>query len=65
LLILESPEASEKIREGDTIEINQKLGNIYNITTGESFKVTPIPNFMDELISNGGLIEHIKKSGAI
>lgn len=62
LLILESPEASDRIREGDVIEVDQKLGIIHNTTSGETFQVTPIPAFMDELLSDGGLVEHIKKS---
>ena len=64
LLILESPEASDKIREGDVIEVDQKLGIIHNTTSGETFQVTPIPAFMDELLSDGGLVEHIKKSAS-
>ncbi len=62
LLILESSEASEKINEGDIIEVDQQSGTIHNLTSGNSFHVTPIPDFMDQLLKNGGLIEHIKKS---
>ncbi len=65
LLILESPEAAENIREGDVVRVDQQSGFIKNLTTGETFKVTPIPEFMDELLSHGGLIEHIKKSGVL
>lgn len=62
LLILESQEASEKISQGDIIKVDQVNGVIENITTGDTFQVTPIPRFMEELLSHGGLIEHIKKS---
>ncbi|MGD9817631.1 MAG: 3-isopropylmalate dehydratase small subunit [Desulfomonilaceae bacterium] len=62
LLILESSEASEKINEGDIIEVDQQSGTIRNLTSGNSFHVTPIPDFMDQLLKNGGLIEHVKKS---
>ncbi len=62
LLILESQEASEKINQGDIIKVDQSSGVIENLTTGETFRVTPIPGFMEELLSHGGLIEHIKKS---
>lgn len=62
LLILESQEASEKISQGDIVNVDQQKGVIENLTTGEIFQVTPIPEFMNELLSHGGLIEHIKKS---
>ena len=62
LLILESREASEKINQGDIVKVDQSNGVIENLTTGDTFKVTPIPEFMEELLSHGGLIEHIKKS---
>lgn len=65
LLILESAEASDKIHDGDVVRVDQQSGTIHNITSGESFQVTPIPKFMDELLSNGGLIQHIKKSGVL
>jgi 3-isopropylmalate/(R)-2-methylmalate dehydratase small subunit len=61
LLILESPSAVEGTREGDRLEIDPDNGIIRNVTTGESFNVAPIPPFMNELLQDGGLIEHIKK----
>ncbi|MBZ0156524.1 MAG: 3-isopropylmalate dehydratase small subunit [Alphaproteobacteria bacterium] len=60
LPIFESPEASERIREGDTVEIDADNGVIRNITTGESYTAKPIPPFMQELIAAGGLIEWTK-----
>lgn len=61
LPIFESEEASEKIREGDTVEVDADKGTIRNLTTGEQYTANPIPPFMQELISAGGLIEWIKK----
>lgn len=61
LPIFESEEASEKIKEGDTIEIDANKGIIKNITTGEQYTAKPIPPFMQELIAAGGLIEWTKK----
>ncbi len=61
LPIFESVEASEKIKEGDMVEIDADKGIIKNITTGEQYSANPIPAFMQELISAGGLIEWIKK----
>ena len=61
LPIFESEDASLKIREGDEIEINADKGIIKNITKKEEYTAKPIPPFMQELISAGGLIEWTKK----
>ena len=61
LPIFESAEASEKVKEGDEIEIDADRGIIRNITTQEEYKANPIPPFMQELIDAGGLIEWTKR----
>jgi len=61
LPIFESKEAAEKIQEGDEIEINAEKGIIKNITKNEEYVAKPIPPFMQELISAGGLIEWTRK----
>jgi 3-isopropylmalate/(R)-2-methylmalate dehydratase small subunit len=61
LPIFESVEASEKITEGDEIEVDADSGIIKNVTKGEEYTAKPIPPFMQELIAAGGLIEWTKK----
>jgi 3-isopropylmalate/(R)-2-methylmalate dehydratase small subunit len=61
LAIFESMDASEKIGEGDVVEIDADNGIIKNITKGEQYTAKPIPLFMQELIREGGLIEWTKK----
>ena len=61
LPIFESSEASEKVKEGDEIEIDADRGIIRNVTTQEEYKANPIPSFMQELIDAGGLIEWTKR----
>ena len=61
LPIFESVEASEKIKEGDIIEIDADSGIVKNITKGEQYTAKSIPPFMQELIAAGGLIEWTKK----
>ncbi|HHO77069.1 MAG TPA: 3-isopropylmalate dehydratase small subunit [Deltaproteobacteria bacterium] len=65
LPIFESDEASKEIREGDEIEVDASSGEIRDITTGKSYVARPIPPFMQDLIADGGLIEHIRKTGKI
>ncbi len=61
LPIFESIEAAENIKDGDEIEINADTGEIKNLTTGEVYKSTPIPDFMQELIQSNGLFGYAKK----
>ena len=65
LPIFESEEASRTITEGDLVEVDAGEGIIRNLTTGEVFRARPIPAFMQQLIEDGGLIEHIRKRGSI
>ncbi|UCD34613.1 MAG: 3-isopropylmalate dehydratase small subunit [Nitrospiraceae bacterium] len=61
LPIFESEEAAKKISEGDEIEIDASRGIIRNLSKKEEYRAKPIPPFMRELISAGGLIEWTKK----
>jgi 3-isopropylmalate/(R)-2-methylmalate dehydratase small subunit len=61
LPIFESSEASEKVQEADEIEIDADKGLIKNVTRQEEYRANPIPQFMQELISSGGLVEWTKK----
>jgi 3-isopropylmalate/(R)-2-methylmalate dehydratase small subunit len=61
LPIFESEDAPDKIKEGDEIEIDADRGIIRNVTKGEDYTAKPIPPFMQELITAGGLIEWTKK----
>jgi 3-isopropylmalate/(R)-2-methylmalate dehydratase small subunit len=57
LPIFESEEASDRIQEGDEIEIDADKGIIRNLTTHEQYHANLIPPFMQELIQAGGLVE--------
>lgn len=51
---------SKEIQEGNEIKIDMESGDILNKNTDKSYKFTPIPPFMQELISVGGLINYAK-----
>ena len=55
LPIFELPESSE-IKEGDEISVDMNAGTITNKSTNRSYDFTPIPEFMQELIDAGGLM---------
>lgn len=61
LLIFESSEAVQDISEGDSIEVDPDEGVIHNRSTGRSFTVEPIPEFMKQLLRDGGLIPYIRR----
>ena len=61
LPILESPEAVRATEAGDELEVDIDQGEIKNLRTGESYQAEPFPPFMQEIIKDGGLIEHVKK----
>ncbi len=61
LAILECDEAVDGIAEGDKVEADLDKGIIYNRTTGKSFKTQPFPEFIQKIITNGGLVASIQK----
>jgi len=61
LPLLESPEASEVIQEGDRVRVNLTTGEIVDLTQKRKFFAKPIPPFMRDLIRDGGLIKHLRK----
>ena len=60
LPIFELPEANE-IAEGDIVRIDMGTGEVINETQGKTYKFTPIPPFMQELVDAGGLIPYAQK----
>ena len=61
LPLLESEEAVDNIKAGDTVEVDLAKGIIKNVNSGKTFTAKPYPEFMSELIAAGGLIEYTKK----
>ncbi len=61
LPILESPEAVQATEAGDELEVDIDKGQVKNLRTGETYQAAPFPPFMQEIIKDGGLIEHVKK----
>jgi len=59
--LIESPDAIEKINDGDELETDYKNGLIKNETASIDIKFAPLPDFALEIINDGGLLEHIKK----
>lgn len=52
---------SVEILEGDTVKVDMEKGEVINITQAKTYKFSPIPEFMQELVDAGGLIAFAKK----
>lgn len=61
--ILECPEAVEKIKATDKISVNFTTGVISNETSGETYQAAPFPEFIQNIIADGGLLASLKKRG--
>ena len=60
LAILECPEAVDAIEEGHQVEADLDNGVITDKTNGKTFGTKPFPEFIQSIITNGGLVESIK-----
>jgi len=54
-------EESAEILEGDTVKVDMDKGEVINISQAKTYKFSPIPAFMQELVDAGGLIAFAKK----
>lgn len=61
LAIVECPEAAEAIENGHEVEADLDNGKIIDKTANQAFDTKPFPEFIQKIISNGGLVESIKK----
>lgn len=50
----------DKINDGDSLEIDLSSGLIKNLTASESYKTEAFPEFLQEIVERGGLINSIK-----
>ena len=59
--ILECPEASEAIKEGDIVTVDTETGKITDETTGQVFEAKPFPPFIQKIVESGGLLPYLKE----
>ena len=59
LPIIECPEAAKSIENGDEVEVDFDTGVITNKTKGETYQGQSFPEFMQKIISAGGLVNYI------
>ncbi len=61
LPIFECPEAAASIGTGDEVAVDPVAGTIENRTKGMTFRVAPFAPFLQELISEGGLVPYVRR----
>ena len=61
LPILECPEAADGIMDGDEVSVDFDTGVITDITTQKTYQAQPFPEFIQNIISAGGLLKSLKK----
>ncbi|MEE8715809.1 MAG: 3-isopropylmalate dehydratase small subunit [Coriobacteriales bacterium] len=61
LPIMECPEAVDAISAGDVVDVDADAGVIRDETTGAQFQAQPFPPFIQQIIADGGLVEHTRR----
>ena len=51
----------DKIKDGDLLEIDLTGGIINNLSTNQTYKTELFPEFLQEIVEQGGLMNYIKK----
>jgi len=65
LPILECPEAFDNPQEGDEVGVSLSNGEITISKNGIQMKAQPVPEFMQSLLNDGGLMNYVKKKAGL
>jgi len=52
---------TQKIHEGDTLQIDLDKGVVKNITQDQKLQIKPLPSFMQQLLKEGGIVQYYQK----
>lgn len=53
------PDITKKADVGQELDINFRTGEIKNLTSGETIRAEPYPNYLMEIVDTGGLIQFL------
>lgn len=56
---------TKKIGENDSLEIDLDRGQVIDLTKNLELKIQPLPDFMQELLKENGIINYFKKYGEL
>lgn len=51
---------ADSIEDGDELEIDYERGVINNKTKSERYEITPMPEFLKEIVEKGGLVNYAR-----
>ncbi len=54
-----------RIKEGDLLEVDLAQGVVRNVTQAIELTFPALPNVMQKILEDGGLVDHIKRHGRI
>jgi len=52
---------SAAVDNGDEVSVDFEAGMVQNVSKGRSFQVAKLPSFILEILSDGGLIENLRR----
>ncbi len=61
LPVIECKGISEAVKTGDEIAVDFETGKIENNTNGKKFQVEKLPPFIMQILTDGGLIENLRR----
>ncbi|MBW9222067.1 3-isopropylmalate dehydratase small subunit [Methanothermococcus sp. SCGC AD-155-C09] len=61
LPLLECKDITKHVKEGDILRVDLNEGTIKNITSGKELKGQKLPDFMMDILNEGGLMPYLKK----
>jgi 3-isopropylmalate/(R)-2-methylmalate dehydratase small subunit len=64
LPVVECPGIKAKVKEGDELELDLAAGTVKNLTDAALFHFAPYPDFLLDMLADGGLYPHLKKQVA-
>ena len=56
---------SDRIMQGDVLEIDMEGGYVRNLSRSETYRIKPLPSELREILQDGGLVNYVKKHGKL
>jgi len=60
LPVVECQDVQARVSQGDELDVDLATGVIRNVTRGETYKGTPVPEFMLRLLTAGGIVGYVR-----
>jgi 3-isopropylmalate/(R)-2-methylmalate dehydratase small subunit len=61
LALFKCPEAAAQIAEGAQVEADLETGRIRDLATGREYRAEPLPEFLQKIVRDGGLVAYARE----